>query len=184
MSEDITDKLLHQPIIIEYPEGKLIYNFSELNGWQCEMGYALGLFINDQKDNPPSSFEEQVASGSANWVTTLMSFLFFKENDENKPKDEIYSKFIKGILQGIKGKNNMPVFKEVIRDFFSGIGEEWMISVLLPNRSKENAMKKLQWILMQVLGNMNASKLPLSKGESELKTSTEGESLKEDTNQI
>ncbi|MCL5992142.1 MAG: hypothetical protein M1419_08585 [Bacteroidetes bacterium] len=183
MSEDITDKLLHKTITIETEKGKLVYNFGFLNIWQCEMAHSLGLFIVDQEENPAPSFNDKVNSGSANYRSTLYSYLFMLENDENKPKDEIYSKFIRDIIISLKGEDskgnkNYVQFREVITDFFTGIGEPWIASMLLPNKLKEKTSQRTLLTLMQVIGNMKGNSSNILKNESESKTSTTKENSK------
>lgn len=171
MQTDITDKILRKTITLEFPGGKLIYNFSYLNAWQCEMGHSTGLFAIDQIDNPAATFDEKINSGGANWKTTLMSYLFINEKDEGKTKDDLYAKVIKDIICPLKGEDSYPLFKEVIQDFFTGIGESWMISLLLPNKSKEKTRQTLL-TLAQMYGSMNGNKTSLLKDALESTPST------------
>ena len=163
--------ILKNTVAIECDNGiKLIYNFSFLNIWQCEMGESIGRFILDQSENPPDSFETRLKSGGALWLSWLASYLFCREGDEAKSKDELYAHAILDILRNLNGQSEYATLKQVTNDFFTGIGQSWMSSMLWPNKSNE---KGKQQLLTSVLSAaiMNAGRMNSLLGDSDSKPS-------------
>jgi len=166
------EKLLEEPVYFEYDDGKrLVYSYPYLCIWQCEIGEALGRFIIDSQENLAPDFLTQIKSGKANWTTTLMSYLFCKEGEENVEKDDKYSKEILDIILRTKNKNQYKLFKEVTKDFFYNIGEKWIISLLLPDKLKQLKTQNISKIFLAASSMLAENKTNLFGTGLESKTS-------------
>jgi hypothetical protein len=166
-------KLLDEPIYFQYAEGKrLIYSYTYLSIEQCELGESLGRFIIDSQENLSPDFITQLKSGKANWTTTLMSYLFLKEGDENIETNDKYFQDILKILRATKNNKQYKIFKEVTKDFFCNIGEEWMTSLLLPDKLKQLKTQNTSKIFLAAMQMLGESKTNLLNGGSESKTQT------------
>jgi hypothetical protein len=167
------EKLLEEPLYFKYDTDKrLVYRYAYLCIWQCEMGESLGRFIVDSQENLAPDFITQLKSGKANWTTSLMSYLFCKEGDENVEKNDKYSKEISDIILKAKNENQYKLFKEVTKDFFYNIGESWIISLLLPDKLKQLKTQNMLKILPSLTEMLNGNKTNLFGGGSESKTLT------------
>lgn len=174
------EKLLEEPIYFEYEGKRLVYLFTYLCIWQCEIAESLGRFIIDSQENLAPDFVTQLKSGKANWQTTLMSYLFCKESEENSEKNDKYANEIADIIRKSKNQKQYKVFKEVTKDFFCNIGEEWMMSLLLPDKLKQSKVQNISKIFLAAMQMLGENKMNLLGGDSELNALTKTKKLKKE----
>ena len=173
------DNTLKEPVYFDYDGGRLVYSFIYLNICQCELAESFGRFIIDSMESQASDFNTKIKSGSVKWITTLMSYLFCKEGDENLPKEDSYFTEINKIISNTKSGFQYKLLKEVVvKDFFYSIGEGWMVALLLPDKLKQMQNQNMSKILTQLIANTNVNKTNLLNEDSGLKTSAIKPNLK------
>ncbi len=143
-----------EPVVFLANTRQYKYDFNLLTVEQAELAFEIAKFKEDQKSNPPETFNQIIKSKAIDWKFLAMSYLVREiKNDKPMPFDRDAAEM--HIATDFKQLpiNEKSKIEACLTDFFYNTGQSSMIQTCLQGEKKLNVTEILLPMLLRTLGS-------------------------------